>query len=240
VRRPSGRWRCGAAAQAELEEARGGRLRLDAALQEAQQAFAMLEQREQGLRAQRDALQVRLDQVLVTCQERESALSRLETATGIWQRRTPRQRRSTTGSSARCASTRCTWRPLPAELRASAAARARGMACRPAGRPGGGTVMTGEPVARRYPASAFPEILGIRLAPTGATATLVNMSATGVLVECASRPLPGAVLTVHFTGRSAGVDEEPGHSLRGRGHCGRRLASLSRRPRVQHAHRPSE
>jgi len=60
--------------------------------------------------------------------------------------------------------------------------------------------MTGEPVARRYPASAFPEILGIRLAPTGATATLVNMSATGVLVECASRPLPGAVLTVHFTG----------------------------------------
>ena len=72
----------GAAAQAELEEARGGRLRLDAALQEAQQAFAMLEQREQGLRAQRDALQVRLDQVLVTCQERESALSRLETAHG--------------------------------------------------------------------------------------------------------------------------------------------------------------
>jgi len=60
--------------------------------------------------------------------------------------------------------------------------------------------MTGEPIARRYPASAFPEIQGIRLAPTGSTAALVNMSATGVLVECASRPLPGAILTVHFTG----------------------------------------
>lgn len=60
--------------------------------------------------------------------------------------------------------------------------------------------MTGEPVARRYPASAFPEIQGIRLAPTGATATLVNLSASGILVECASRPAPGAVLTVHFKG----------------------------------------
>jgi hypothetical protein len=60
--------------------------------------------------------------------------------------------------------------------------------------------MTGEPVARRYPASAFPEIQGIRLAPLGVVATLVNMSATGVLVECASRPVPGAAVTVHFKG----------------------------------------
>jgi hypothetical protein len=60
--------------------------------------------------------------------------------------------------------------------------------------------MTGEPVARRYPASALPEIQGIRLAPLGVAATLVNLSATGVLVECASRPVPGAVLTVHFQG----------------------------------------
>jgi hypothetical protein len=60
--------------------------------------------------------------------------------------------------------------------------------------------MTGEPVARRYPASAFPEIQGIRLAPPTVGATLVNLSATGVLVECASRLLPGTVLTVHFNG----------------------------------------
>jgi hypothetical protein len=60
--------------------------------------------------------------------------------------------------------------------------------------------MTGEPVARRYPASAFPEIQGIRLRPPGVDATLVNLSATGVLVECASRSLPGTLLTVAFTG----------------------------------------
>jgi hypothetical protein len=60
--------------------------------------------------------------------------------------------------------------------------------------------MMSEPVARRYPASAFPGIQGIRLAPPGVAATLVNLSATGVLVECASRPLPGTLLTVHFAG----------------------------------------
>jgi len=60
--------------------------------------------------------------------------------------------------------------------------------------------MTGEPVARRHPASAFPEIRSIRLAPPGVAATLVNLSATGVLVECASRPSPGSMLTVHFEG----------------------------------------
>ena len=60
--------------------------------------------------------------------------------------------------------------------------------------------MKGERSPRRYPASAFPEITGIRLAPVGATATLVNLSAAGVLVECASRVVPGAVLTVHFEG----------------------------------------
>jgi hypothetical protein len=60
--------------------------------------------------------------------------------------------------------------------------------------------MMGEPVARRYPASAFPGIKGIRLAPPTVAATLVNMSATGILVECASRLLPGTLLTVHFNG----------------------------------------
>ena len=59
--------------------------------------------------------------------------------------------------------------------------------------------MMGERVACRYPASAFPEIEGIRLAPSGAAATLVNMSATGGLVE-GSRAAPGAALTLHFKG----------------------------------------
>jgi chromosome segregation ATPase len=71
-----------AAVQAELEEAQGGRLRIEAALQEAQQAFARLEHREQDVREQRDALQARLDEALITCQEREAALSQLETAHG--------------------------------------------------------------------------------------------------------------------------------------------------------------
>jgi hypothetical protein len=60
--------------------------------------------------------------------------------------------------------------------------------------------MTDELVARRYPASEFPEIQGVWLAPHGADATLINLSATGVLVGCATRSLPGKVLTVHFKG----------------------------------------
>ena len=60
--------------------------------------------------------------------------------------------------------------------------------------------MTGDRVACRYPASAFPEIEAIRLTPSGVAATLVNMSATGLLVECSSRALPGAATTVHFKG----------------------------------------
>jgi hypothetical protein len=53
---------------------------------------------------------------------------------------------------------------------------------------------------RRRPGSAFPEITGILLLPVGAKATLLNLSATGVLVECASRQVPGRVLTVKFEG----------------------------------------
>jgi len=68
-----------AAVQAELEEARAGRLQLEAALR---QALANSEQRGRDVLAQRDALQARLDEVLVTCQEGEAALSQLETAHG--------------------------------------------------------------------------------------------------------------------------------------------------------------
>lgn len=60
--------------------------------------------------------------------------------------------------------------------------------------------MTVEQPARRYDARSFPEIEGIRLAPAGAVATLVNMSSTGALVECECRILPGAGLIVEFLG----------------------------------------
>jgi hypothetical protein len=38
------------------------------------------------------------------------------------------------------------------------------------------------------------------LAPPGVAATLVNLSASGILVECASRQAPGRSVTVHFAG----------------------------------------
>lgn len=60
--------------------------------------------------------------------------------------------------------------------------------------------MTSERPARRYAASMFPAIQGILLVPPGTAATLVNLSVTGVLVECEDRLLPDTVLTVEFTG----------------------------------------
>ena len=61
--------------------------------------------------------------------------------------------------------------------------------------------MNGEPAAHRYPAAAFPEIQEIRLIPPGVGATLINLSATGTLVECAARARPGAMLSVQFQGK---------------------------------------
>jgi hypothetical protein len=60
--------------------------------------------------------------------------------------------------------------------------------------------MTSERPARRYAAHSFPEIQGVRLVPQGAAATLVNLSETGVLVECETRLLPGVTTTVEFAG----------------------------------------
>jgi hypothetical protein len=60
--------------------------------------------------------------------------------------------------------------------------------------------VTDELVARRYPAAEFPDIHGVWLSPPGAAATLINLSATGVLVGCAARLAPGVVLTVQFKG----------------------------------------
>ena len=51
----------------------------------------------------------------------------------------------------------------------------------------------------RYPAAEVPEITGLRVSP-GEAATLVNISATGVLLESPQRFAPGQRVTVHFEG----------------------------------------
>ena len=60
--------------------------------------------------------------------------------------------------------------------------------------------MSSERAARRYAASSFPQIQEVRLVPPGAVASLVNLSTSGILVECESRLVPGSILTVEFTG----------------------------------------
>jgi hypothetical protein len=54
--------------------------------------------------------------------------------------------------------------------------------------------------APRVPASAVPSITGVRLKPFGADATLLNISATGALVECTTRLRLGTSVTVVFEG----------------------------------------
>ena len=60
--------------------------------------------------------------------------------------------------------------------------------------------MTVERPAKRYPASAFPGIKGVRVTPPDAAASLVNLSETGALVECAGRPPLSGAVTVRFAG----------------------------------------
>ena len=54
--------------------------------------------------------------------------------------------------------------------------------------------------AQRLQASAVPGITGVRLSPHGAEATLLNISASGVLVECTSRLRIGTAVTTMFEG----------------------------------------
>ncbi len=54
--------------------------------------------------------------------------------------------------------------------------------------------------APRLPASRVTSIRGMRLSPPGVEVTLVNISATGALVECPRRLNPGADVTVMFDG----------------------------------------
>ena len=51
----------------------------------------------------------------------------------------------------------------------------------------------------RYPPAAIPAITGMRLSP-GEVVSLVNISASGVLVEGKTRFVPGTRVTVHFEG----------------------------------------
>jgi hypothetical protein len=55
-------------------------------------------------------------------------------------------------------------------------------------------------VAPRLPASQVPSITGLRLSPHGADATLVNISTSGLLAECASRLKVGSTVAVLFEG----------------------------------------
>ena len=64
----------------------------------------------------------------------------------------------------------------------------------------GGTLVEGRN-APRLLASEVPSITSIRLRPFGAEATLVNISASGVLVDCVTRLRLGTSVTVVFDGK---------------------------------------
>ncbi len=58
----------------------------------------------------------------------------------------------------------------------------------------------GETPAPRLPPAVVPSITGVRISPGDAPARLVNISWSGVLVECERRLKPGTDVTVHFAG----------------------------------------
>lgn len=65
-------------------------------------------------------------------------------------------------------------------------------------------VPTGADSNNRYPrVSQAPGITGLRLSPYGADATLVNISASGVLAECALRLKVDSAVQVVFEGEFA-------------------------------------
>ena len=54
--------------------------------------------------------------------------------------------------------------------------------------------------ASRIPAARVPSIQAVRISPGDSTCTLVNISTSGLLVECTSKPRPGSAVTVNFVG----------------------------------------
>ena len=69
-----------------------------------------------------------------------------------------------------------------------------------AARPVGSSVPAEGRGAPRLQASAVPSIKGVRLSPYGSDATLLNISASGVLVECSKRLRLGTTVTAVFDG----------------------------------------
>ncbi len=67
-------------ANRQRASAEADRSQLEAAVQQAREALARSEQREQSLAAERDGLWQRLEQALAGCQDRDAALGRLEAA----------------------------------------------------------------------------------------------------------------------------------------------------------------
>jgi hypothetical protein len=54
--------------------------------------------------------------------------------------------------------------------------------------------------ALRVPAAQVPSIQGVRISGNDDVSTLVNISTSGVLVECAFKPRPGSAVTLDFLG----------------------------------------
>ena len=65
--------------------------------------------------------------------------------------------------------------------------------------PGPGSLQDGA-VAPRMPASLLPAIAVVRILPDDVVARLVNISASGMLVECQNRLKPGSAVTILFGG----------------------------------------
>jgi hypothetical protein len=68
------------------------------------------------------------------------------------------------------------------------------------GEPPSRSLPASEGAAPRLKASVVPSITGVRLSPGDVPARLVNISWSGVLVECEHRLKPGNEVTVHFAG----------------------------------------
>jgi hypothetical protein len=64
---------------------------------------------------------------------------------------------------------------------------------------GDGATLENRPADPRHPPDAVPEITALRVSP-GDTATLINISASGVLLESGTRYAPGVTVTLHFEG----------------------------------------
>jgi hypothetical protein len=70
----------------------------------------------------------------------------------------------------------------------------------PATDPAPGPAPSAEKRPHRRPAASVPSITGLRFKPHGIDATLVDISETGLLAECAERLKPGTTVTILFEG----------------------------------------